>query len=226
MKVLQEELKMEICISSEGSRRPIKARSLPIFEKIARLLLGIGVSPNQVSLSSIAFAFIAAGALAYTPLCGGFDRTALFICAAFAIQLRLICNLLDGLMAIEGGFATKIGAVLNEMPDRFSDYAANKGMLGIELGWAAALIAMSTAYIRVFGGSLGLKQDFRGPLAKQQRMFALTCACVLSAFSSSISWSQNILTVTLVVVCFGGLITCVRRLVKILDELSYASVKR
>ncbi len=217
---------MEICISSEGSRRPIKARSLPIFEKIARLLLGIGVSPNQVSLSSIAFAFIAAGALAYTPLCGGFDRTALFICAAFAIQLRLICNLLDGLMAIEGGFATKIGAVLNEMPDRFSDYAANKGMLGIELGWAAALIAMSTAYIRVFGGSLGLKQDFRGPLAKQQRMFALTCACVLSAFSSSISWSQNILTVTLVVVCFGGLITCVRRLVKILDELSYASVKR
>ena len=221
---------MAICISPEGSRRPIKARSLPVFQKIAMLLLRIGISPNQVSVSSMAFALIAGGALAYTSLSGGFDRAALFICAAFAIQLRLICNLLDGLMAVEGGFSTKVGAVLNEMPDRLSDfvillgagYAANTGILGIELGWAASLIAMGTAYVRVFGGSLGLKQDFRGPLAKQQRMFAITCACVLSLFSSSINWSQNIFSVTLVVICLGGLLTCVRRLVKILDELSQA----
>jgi len=31
------------------------------------------------------------------------NRTALFVVAAICIQLRLLCNLLDGLMAVEGG---------------------------------------------------------------------------------------------------------------------------
>ena len=49
------------------------------------------------------------------------------------------------------------------------------------LGWLGALLAALTAYVRVFGGSLGFAQDFRGPLAKQQRMAVLTVACVVGA---------------------------------------------
>ena len=45
-----------------------------------------------------------------------------------------------------------------------------------------ALAAAVTAYIRVLGGSLGLPQDFRGPMAKPHRMAVLTIACVLGAF--------------------------------------------
>ena len=49
------------------------------------------------------------------------------------------------------------------------------------LGWFGALAAALTAYVRVFGGSLGFAQDFRGPMAKQQRMAVLTAACVVGA---------------------------------------------
>ena len=42
------------------------------------------------------------------------------------------------------------------------------------LGWLGALAAAVTAYIRVLGGSLGLPQDFRGPLAKPHRMVVMT----------------------------------------------------
>ena len=46
--------------------------------------------------------------------------------------------------------------------------------LAAPLGWAAAVLAVLTAYVRVLGGSLGLTQHFIGPMAKQHRMFTLT----------------------------------------------------
>ena len=36
----------------------------------------------------------------------------LFLTAAALIQIRLLCNLFDGMVAIEGGFKTKIGGNL------------------------------------------------------------------------------------------------------------------
>ena len=43
------------------------------------------------------------------------------ILAVCGMQLRLLCNLFDGMVAIEGGFKTKAGEIFNELPDRFSD---------------------------------------------------------------------------------------------------------
>src|SRR5438105_2817615 len=45
----------------------------------------------------------------------------LYLTAAGCIQLRLLCNLLDGMVAIEGGFRSRSGEVFNELPDRVSD---------------------------------------------------------------------------------------------------------
>jgi phosphatidylglycerophosphate synthase len=45
----------------------------------------------------------------------------LMILSICGIQLRLLCNLLDGMVAIEGGFKTKTGEIFNELPDRLSD---------------------------------------------------------------------------------------------------------
>ena len=52
------------------------------------------------------------------------------------------------------------------------------------LGWAAALLAALTAYVRVFGGALGLTQDFSGIMAKQRRMAALTVGLVAQAIAA------------------------------------------
>ena len=52
---------------------------------------------------------------------------------------------------------------------------------GVALGWAAAVAAVFTAYVRLLGGSLGVTQHFIGPMAKQHRMFTLTLAALLSA---------------------------------------------
>ena len=44
----------------------------------------------------------------------------LLIAAAGFIQLRRLCNLFDGMVAVEGGFKTKSGELYNDLPDRFS----------------------------------------------------------------------------------------------------------
>ena len=61
--------------------------------------------------------------------------------AACCIQLRLLCNVLDGLLAIEGGLQTKSGAVFNELPDRLSDTVilVCAGYAVGEMPWVSAL---------------------------------------------------------------------------------------
>src|SRR5439155_1499932 len=102
-------------------------------------------------------------------------------------QLRLLANMLDGLVAVEGGRKTATGDLFNEVPDRFADvlilasagYALSwLGTLGITFGWLVAVLAVLSAYVRVFGGSLGFQQSFTGPMAKQHRMAILTLACL------------------------------------------------
>jgi phosphatidylglycerophosphate synthase len=145
------------------------------------------------------------------------------VAAAVLIQLRLICNLIDGMMAIEGGLRTKCGDMFNEFPDRIADsllligagYATQLAAVGCQLGWSAALFACITAYIRMFGAAKGLGHDFSGPLAKQQRMFYLTLACVLTPLESHLFHSNWSMLAALSIINIGTVVTCVRRTCKI-----------
>ena len=86
------------------------------------------------------------------------------------------------MVAIEGGKQSPLGMLYNEFPDRIADsllIVALGYVISLPwIGWLGALAAMATAYIRVFGGALGLAQDFRGPMAKQHRMAVMTAGCL------------------------------------------------
>ncbi len=64
------------------------------------------------------------------------------------------------MVAVEGGKHAPLGQFANEFPDRIADsllfVAAGYAIALPFLGWLAALAAALTAYIRVFGGALGL----------------------------------------------------------------------
>jgi phosphatidylglycerophosphate synthase len=149
------------------------------------------------------------------------------VIAAAGIQLRLLCNLLDGLLAIEGGLKSKTGDLYNEIPDRIADVLilVGAGFAVVDLPWAstvawsAALLAVLTAYIRLLGGSFGFKQDFVGPMAKQHRMFTLTLGTLGAAVeivSRGTSWC---LYVALWIIAIGSLVTMVRRVRRITSRL-------
>ena len=51
----------------------------------------------------------------------GVMRGVILLLAALCIQLRLVCNLLDGMVAVEHGKGSPSGPIWNELPDRFAD---------------------------------------------------------------------------------------------------------
>lgn len=212
---------------TSGARRPIKARETKWASKIAAFLAKAGVRPNTISVMSAVFAAGAGGCLAGTSEVGRVPAACLFVGAALGIQLRLLCNLFDGMVAVEGGFRTKSGEIFNELPDRFADafiligagYAAKSVQCGLTLGWAAAVLAVITAYVRTLGAAAGAGQCFFGPMAKQHRMAVMTVACVLAAICVFMNAGAQVVAVALVIVIIGTLLTITRRTRHIIQTL-------
>jgi phosphatidylglycerophosphate synthase len=103
------------------------------------------------------------------------------------------------------------------VPDRISDSLIifGSGLLvehykyGMDLAFVAIILSAFTAYIRTLGASLNCPHFFSGPMAKQHRMALLTICCAVGI------WYQSIFYFGLIVMNFGLLITCARRLHKI-----------
>ena len=99
----------------QAARRPIATRSARWAQALAQRLTARNITPNQISQSSLIFA-----GLACLSFCLSIWGAApiFLILAALAIQMRLLANLMDGLVAVEGGMGTRDGGFWNEVPDR------------------------------------------------------------------------------------------------------------
>jgi phosphatidylglycerophosphate synthase len=214
-------------MATTPARRPLKSRDTGWAKALAGLLLHWRVSPNAISIASVFFAGGAGAALYFSAQPSPGPRALLLALAAAGIQLRLLCNLMDGMVAVEGGLQTKAGEVYNDLPDRVADvlifvavgYAVRGFPYDLLLGWSAALLAVFTAYVRMLGGAAGLKQSFIGPMAKPHRMAALTVACLLSMVETRFLRSGAVLWTALIVIDLGCLVTIVRRTRRIVAEM-------
>jgi phosphatidylglycerophosphate synthase len=213
-------------VTPDPQRRPIAARERAWAQAVARVLIAARVSPNAISLAGLLFAIGAGLSLWSTGQTAGVARVAGFLAAAALIQLRLLCNMFDGMVAIGSGRQSPYGELYNDMPDRPADLAILLGAgyslsaipYGRELGWVAGTLAVLTAYVRVLGGSMGLRQRFTGPMAKPHRMAVMTVACVLSTLEPLVGWRGQTIALALVVVTAGAAWTIARRTSAIVAE--------
>jgi phosphatidylglycerophosphate synthase len=193
---------------------------------LAATLSKSGITPNTISALSVVaaglggLAFVAAGR-------GAIDWTAGWIAGALCIQARLICNLMDGMVAVEGGKKSPTGELWNEVPDRIADplllvcagWAVGLPWVGALAGWAALM----TAYVRAVGATLTGVQDFCGPFAKQQRMACLTFAALLTAAEPLWNGRGQVMQINLILIAAGTGITLVRRLLRLAANLKQAA---
>jgi phosphatidylglycerophosphate synthase len=169
-----------------GDRRPLASRGWKISEKIARWLAGHGATPNAISIVGM-------------------------VC----VQLRLLANLYDGMVAVLRETASPVGELFNEVPDRVSDAATLIGFgyaTGSDpvLGFVATIFAIFLAYLRAQGKVAGAHQEFCGPMAKQQRMATVTFVALICAIVPSASdWRIPMFALWLIIA--GCVITVVRR---------------
>ena len=210
-----------------ADRRAIASRNAAWARALSLWLASLGVRPNAISMAGVVFAMGAGAAFYFAPDLGGDARVGCLVIAAAGIQLRLLCNLLDGMLAVEHGLQTRTGPLWNDCTDRLADviilvgagYATRDIPHGPELGWLTAVLAVTTAYVRVLGGSLRLTQRFNGVMAKPQRMFTLTVAALLSAGEAAMGQGAHALAAGLLVICVGSFTTAVRRVQGIAREL-------
>ena len=206
-------------MTDPANRRPLASRQTAWAARLGTHAVQRGITPNQISQASIGFATLGLLVYALSPLSPGLVQGFLLFLAAAAIQARLVCNLIDGIVAVEGGQGTKDGPFWNEAPDRASDLLLLLGA-GIAagnptLGAIAAALAIATAYIRELGRAEGFPPDFSGPMAKPQRMAALTIGTLSAAFYAT-EWT---LTLTLWIIAAGTAATILLRALQLIRAL-------
>lgn len=203
----------------ESHRRPIAARNLAVTHAVAGWLIRRAVSPDAISAAGMLAGLAAGLAFAATARVEA-GTAALWLAGAALVLLRLLANMLDGMVAVGRGVAAPLGELWNEVPDRLSDTAVLVG-LGVAggslaLGLAAALAAMATAYVRAVGRAVGGPSDFRGPMAKQQRMaaaIAVALWCALAPAAWQPVWGGlGLPALALTVIAVLSLATAARRL--------------
>lgn len=213
---------------SNLSRRPLRTRDTNWARNSAAWLAAKGLAPNSISVASVFFAALGGAAL----LLAGRSSSVVMSAAAYflaimGIQGRLLCNLFDGLVAIEGGRKTKSGELFNELPDRISDvlillgagFSAPGNPWLPQLGWGAAVISLIVVYVRALGASAGAGQCFLGPMAKPHRMALMTAACVAAIVGLPWGFSDEILAGALALIIVGGLVTTIRRTISLVRTL-------
>ena len=179
-----------------------------------------GIHPDAISYLSIVAALIAA-------ICfwkSGATRWLLIIAPLFC-YLRLWFNMLDGLVAFAAGRASRRGEILNDLPDRISDIVifigvAHSGLMNPLIGYWAAIFAVLTSYVGLFGQALGVQRQFGGIMSKPWRMLVLHAGAWLTFFLGA-QWSGTftIFDWTCFVVIAGCVETIVVRLKRITAAL-------
>jgi phosphatidylglycerophosphate synthase len=220
---------------SLDSRRPIRSRRAGWARASAAWLARRGVSPDAISAGAVGFGVLGAAAFALGGLTHGPARASAFVLAALSVQGRLVCNLLDGMVAVEHGRGGPHGAIWNELPDRIADIlllagagygAALAGSAwAMDAGWAAAAMAVLTAYVRELGRALGAPTDFGGPGAKPQRMAVLTAAALLCAFEPLWSGRGQLLGAALALIAVLAALTAAGRTRRLASVLSTRHAK-
>jgi len=206
-------------------RRPIADGFRKTALGAVRWCVKANVHPNTVSYTSI----VAAAAAGFCFWQSGRWPVLLLIAPGFC-YLRLWFNMLDGMVALASGKASRTGEIANELPDRISDVlifvgVAHSGLCHPLSGYWAALAALFTAYIGTLGQAVGAQREFSGVMTKPWRMVTLHIGAWVTL---GLSWSGNgdrsygglsCLDWTNLVVVAGCVETVVIRLVRIVRTL-------
>jgi phosphatidylglycerophosphate synthase len=207
------------------SRRPIAE----MFRRTARVAtaacIRLGMSADAISYSSIVAAAVA-GACFWRST----HHSWLLVIAPFLCFLRLWFNMLDGMVAMAGGKATLRGEIVNDLPDRISDMlifagVAHSGWMRLPIGYWAAMLALLTAYVGLFGQAIGGKRQFAGIMSKPWRMVVLAAGSWI-AFMAGPSESPDSLSVldwSCLIIIAGCVQTVVIRLKRILVTVQHHS---
>ena len=155
------------------ARRPIADAFRATAHLAVRACVRLGIDPNWVSYGSVVAAAAAAACFWQALRLPG-----LLLPAVAFLYIRLWLNMLDGMVALASGKASRTGEIVNELPDRISDVVifvgvAHSGLCHPLTGYWTAIAALFVAYVGTLGRAVGARREFGGIMSKPWRMVVL-----------------------------------------------------
>jgi phosphatidylglycerophosphate synthase len=159
----------------------------------------------------------------------------LLLVAVGFCYVRLWLNMLDGMVALASGTASRAGELANELPDRIADIiifagVAHSGLCQPLYGYWVAIVALLVAYVGTLGQAVGVQREFSGLMAKPWRMVGLhvgawiTLALLWWGDGNICYGNLTVLDWTLLAIIVGCLQTIWIRLARILVALRQQKV--
>ena len=135
--------------------------------------------------------------------------------------VRLVLNLLDGMVARRTGQARPIGELWNELGDRVGDTLFIGGLAfhpGVDprLALGAVIAALLASYVGITAKAAGASRQYVGVLSKPGRMIVLAIAAPLAFLTADSWWLAGAAAIILI----GALVTLVQRVAATRAELS------
>lgn len=147
----------------------------PRFQNLLRPLVGglarSGVTANQVTVAAMLLSLATGAIIAWQP-----DQQSWLLLLPGVLFLRMALNAVDGMLAREHNQKSRLGAVLNELCDVFSDTALYLP-LALVPGFSGplvvliALLAAASEMTGVLMQTLGASRRYDGPMGKSDRAF-------------------------------------------------------
>jgi CDP-diacylglycerol--glycerol-3-phosphate 3-phosphatidyltransferase len=200
----------------------VKPKFQKILEGDKKLLVKMGVGPTAINIAALIVSIFAGLVIFYSDN----DLRLLYFIPLLAF-VRIAFNALDGMVARETKAKNqKFGEVMNEFVDRLSDCAFFLGLAFVSyvnMSWALlTLIAvLLVSYLGIVGKSAGGSRQYVGLMGKADRMFWLSVACILTAFT----YNTAIMNLGLLFIFFFSIVTIIWRFLAIKKEL-YQTTKR
>jgi phosphatidylglycerophosphate synthase len=223
-------------VSEEFIGEPPKTDHRPnnyrLFHFMALYLVKWNVSPNEIACFGLVFSGAAGLCFMKAYSMNGLETQIhynLLVVAAVCILLRLLCNMLDGMMSSELRQKSLNGELFSEIPDRLSDlsiflgagYFADQFWPGaLNLAWGTCLLALLTAYIRTLGELLTGIRDFNGVMSKHHRMFIMAAAALTTQLETHFTLPHYAVVIALAIVALGSAGTSVYRLLRLNQRLN------
>jgi CDP-diacylglycerol---glycerol-3-phosphate 3-phosphatidyltransferase len=175
----------------------IKPRLRKIFRPITARLAGVGVTANQVTMTSLVGSILVGAMLCCFP-----THPASFTALRIWLVIRTICATIDGTLAIEFGQKSRLGGFLNEAGDIISDItlffplALVRPFSVAPIVFLIALIVLSEIS-GIIGPLLGSDRRLEGPLGKSDRSIVLAIIAWVIVVHGKLPEGANLLVLAL-----------------------------
>ncbi len=176
----------------------LKAKFQALLRPTCRAFAAAGITANQVTLAAILLSCLAGAAVAMWP-----DRSWSLLLVPLVLFVRMALNAIDGMLAREHHMQSKLGAVLNELGDVFSDVALYLPV-ALVAGVNATLVVLITilATVSEMAGvvavQIGAERRYDGPMGKSDRAFVFGSICLLLGLGiDAMPWLDFVLAIVI-----------------------------